>query len=185
MRFHNTVENRLDGKTERRWNGFHAAFGNQLDRDSEIQLLWTRPCITGCLETLSANKLAKHARSFRRNDIHGKRPLLSLLSFLCLSLSFFFSLFSVDSSTGVDTLSLSTADDSIKESRARQVGKERVSRQFRPSFIRFIPRVVKYPAAGWWDSKGNSVFGKYLNRGSGVGEAFSSSPRRALHYHDL
>lgn len=41
MRFHNTVENRLDGKTERRWNGFHAALGNQLDRDSEIQLLWT------------------------------------------------------------------------------------------------------------------------------------------------
>lgn len=41
MRFHNTVENRLDGKTERRRNGFRAALGNQLDRDSEIQLLWT------------------------------------------------------------------------------------------------------------------------------------------------
>lgn len=85
--------------------------------------------------------------SFRPMKIHS-RNFLSLLSFLCLSLSFFFSLFSLDSSTGVDTLSLSTADDSIEESRARQVGKERVSRQFRPSFIRFIPRVVKYPAAG-------------------------------------
>lgn len=102
-----------------------------------------------------------------------------------VSLSLFSPLFLCSRSTGVDTLSLSTADDSIEESRARQVGKERVSRQFRPSFIRFIPRVVKYPAAGWWDSKGNSVFGKHLNRGSGVGEAFSSSPRRALHYHDL
>lgn len=88
--------------------------------------------------------------SFRPMKIHSRNflSLLSLLSFLCLSLSLFSPLFLCSRSTGVDTLSLSTADDSIEESRARQVGKERVSRQFRPSFIRFIPRVVKYPAAG-------------------------------------
>lgn len=50
------------------------------------------------------------------------------------------------STTRVDTLSLSTADDSIGIEGSGSGG-ERVSRRFRPSFIRFIPRVVKYPAA--------------------------------------
>lgn len=66
------------------------------------------------------------------------------------------------------------------------MGKERVSRQFRPSFTRFIPRVVKYPvdetAALEREHRPLSVFGKYLNRGLGAGGggAFSRVRRAAL-----